>query len=86
VTGLLTDGDVRRQVLIDPSFIEKPLEEVMTSNPITIRADDLAASAWRIMRERNFDELPVVDDAGQYLGLLDVQDLLRAGFEEGDRS
>jgi len=86
VTGLLTDGDVRRQVLIDPAFIEKPIEEVMTSNPITIRADDLAASAWRIMRERNFDELPVVDDAGQYLGLLDVQDLLRAGFEEGDRS
>jgi arabinose-5-phosphate isomerase len=76
VIGLLTDGDVRRQVLIDPAFIEKPLEQVMTQNPITIRADDLAASAWHIMRERNFDELPVVDDAGQYLGLLDVQDLL----------
>ena len=84
--GLLTDGDVRRQVLIDPGFIEKSINDVMTSNPISARADDLAASAWRVMRERNFDELPIVDTAGQYLGLLDVQDLLRAGFEEGDRS
>jgi len=29
--------------------------------------------------------LPIVDDDGIYLGLLDVQDLLKAGFEEADR-
>jgi len=85
IRGLLTDGDVRRQVLIDVAFIDKPLDEVMTRDPATARADDLAASAWRLMRERNFDELPVVDDEGHYIGLLDVQDLLKAGFEEADR-
>jgi len=84
ICGLLTDGDVRRHVLIDASFIDKPIDDVMTAGPYTVRADDLAATAWRMMRERNFDELPVVDDDGRYLGLLDVQDLLKAGFEEAD--
>ncbi|MHC4953082.1 MAG: KpsF/GutQ family sugar-phosphate isomerase [Planctomycetota bacterium] len=86
IVGLLTDGDVRRQVLIDPNFIDQPIDDVMTHNPATAGADDLAASAWRVMRERQWDELPVIDDSGRYIGLLDVQDLLRAGFEEGDRS
>jgi arabinose-5-phosphate isomerase len=78
--GLLTDGDVRRHVLRDPGFIQRPIEEVMTKSPLAVRMDQLAAEAWRMMRERNFDELPVVDRDGKYLGLLDVQDLLAAGF------
>jgi arabinose-5-phosphate isomerase len=72
-------------VLAEPDFIGKPIEEVMTREPMTVSGDDLAAAAWRIMRERNFDELPVVDGEGMYRGLLDIQDLLRAGFEEGER-
>ena len=78
--GLLTDGDVRRHVLRDPAFIRRPIEEVMTKSPLVARSDQLAAEAWRMMKEKNFDELPVVDAEGRYLGLLDVQDLLEAGF------
>ena len=78
--GILTDGDVRRQLLADPGFIDKPIEVVMTSDPLTVKRDQLAAEAWRLMQERNFDELPVIDEDGRYIGLLDVQDLLRAGF------
>jgi arabinose-5-phosphate isomerase len=78
--GLLTDGDVRRHVLRDARFIDQPIETVMTTAPLAARADQLAAEAWRMMKERNFDELPVVDGDGRYVGLLDVQDLLEAGF------
>jgi len=81
--GLLTDGDVRRQLLRNPLFIERPIEVVMTQDPVSVRSGQLAAEAWRIMRRNNFDELPVVDDEGIYIGLLDVQDLLAAGFTEG---
>jgi arabinose-5-phosphate isomerase len=80
--GLLTDGDVRRQVLSDPDFIDRPIEEVMTKNPVSIRDDQLAAEAWRAMNERKFNQLPVVDAHGRYLGLIDVQDFLQAGFTE----
>jgi len=78
--GLLTDGDVRRHLLRDARFIDRPIDENMTRSPLTVRAGQLAAEAWRLMKEHNFDELPVVDEHGKYLGLLDVQDLLEAGF------
>jgi arabinose-5-phosphate isomerase len=83
VAGLLTDGDIRRAVLKDATFLDRPIEATMTRRPTTVRGDQLAAEAWRTMKERNFDELPVVDAAGRYLGLLDVQDLLEAGITQG---
>ncbi len=78
--GLLTDGDVRRHILEDPGFLDRPIDDVMTPAPTTVTADQLAAEAWRTMEERNYDELPVVDADGRYVGLLDVQDLLAAGI------
>ena len=80
--GLLTDGDVRRLALGEDSFLDRPIDETMTADPLSIRSDALAAVAWNLMTENGFDELPVVDEGGRYLGLLDVQDLLRAGFQE----
>lgn len=78
--GLLTDGDVRRHLLEDRDFVDKPIDEVMTRDPASVRDDQLAAEAWRLMKERNFNQLPVVDADGKYVGQLDVQDLLEAGF------
>jgi len=80
LAGLLTDGDVRRHLLKDRHFIDRPIDAVMTKRPIAVRSDELAATAWRLMKEHSFDELPVVDGDGLYVGLLDVQDLLAAGF------
>jgi len=81
--GLLPAGDVRRHLLKDRNFVDRPIDEVMTSKPVTVRADQLAAEAWRLMKEHRFDELPVVDADGRYVGLLDVQHLVEAGFTEG---
>lgn len=80
--GILTDGDVRRHLLRDPGFVDRPIEEVMTKSPVFVRPDQLAAEAWHLMRERGFHELPVVDRSGRYIGLLEVRDLLVAGFTE----
>ena len=81
--GLLTDGDVRRHLLRDRNFVDKPIDETMTKDPLSVGADQLAAEAWRLMKEHKFDELPVVAPDGRYVGLLDVQDLVEAGFTEG---
>jgi arabinose-5-phosphate isomerase len=40
----------------------------------------LAADAFRILRERKIDEIPVVDKRRRPIGLIDVQDLLKAGL------
>ncbi len=80
--GLFTDGDLRRTIEEHPDkdFAQLRIESVMTRNPRTIPARRLAAEAFSILRAQKIDELPVVDTDGKPVGLLDVQDLLDAGF------
>lgn len=79
--GIFTDGDLRRHLENGRADImASPVGKVATRNPLRIHQDRLAAEALNILRERKIDELPVVDDRGKLVGLLDVQDLLRAGF------
>lgn len=78
--GIFTDGDLRRHLETMPDLINKKVKDVMTRNPVTIKKDKLAAEAFDIMRSKKIDEIPVVDDKRRAIGLVDVQDLLKAGL------
>lgn len=79
--GIFTDGDLRRHLERNGvSILSRPIAPLATKKPLTIEENKLAAEALRILRDRKIDELPVVDQRGRPVGLLDVQDLLRAGF------
>jgi len=80
LTGIFTDGDLRRQLEKDSQILNRKVSRVMTKNPITISKEKLAAEAMRLLKERKIDELPVVDQDGKSVGLLDIQDLLKAGL------
>ena len=80
LVGIFTDGDLRRHLDSSRDLVQMPVREVMTRSPKTIGADHLAAEALRVMREHKIDELVVVDVRRHPVGLLDVQDLLKAGF------
>ena len=80
LVGIFTDGDLRRHLESSRNLAEQEVRGVMTRNPKTIGADCLAAEAIRVLREHRIDELVVVDGQGKPIGLLDVQDLLKAGF------
>ncbi len=80
LVGIFTDGDLRRHVESEPRLIEKKVKDVMTKNPASIKKERLAAEAFDILRSKKIDELPVVDDKKRPIGLLDVQDLLKAGL------
>jgi arabinose-5-phosphate isomerase len=47
---------------------------------VSISPDSLATEALRIMKEKEFDNLPVVENNGKCVGVVDVQDLLKAGI------
>jgi len=79
LTGIITDGDVRRLLQRDTAFVDRPVCEVMTRDPKRICAEALASEALRILRDSKIDQLPVVDGQGTPVGLLDVQDLLDVG-------
>ncbi|MCU0688951.1 MAG: CBS domain-containing protein [Phycisphaerales bacterium] len=76
LTGILTDGDLRRIVLKDPALLQRPARDLMTRTPSTLRDTDLVRDAVRLVRQFRRDEVPVVDSTGRPVGLLDVQDLV----------
>lgn len=80
--GLLTDGDLRRALLNDPSTLDRSTGEVMNPHPLVIQGDPLAAEALSILEksERRPGEAPVVDSDGRPVGCLMLKDLLRCGI------
>ena len=79
--GIFTDGDLRRHLREDGEMILKEsVKKLATIRPLTITQDKLAAEALHMIKSKRIDELPVVDKRNRVVGLLDVQDLLKAGF------
>ncbi len=80
LTGIFTDGDLRRHLDEDANLFKKKVGDVMTKDPVTIRPEKLAAEAFEVLRDKKIDEIPVVDKNNKPVGILDVQDILKAGL------
>lgn len=80
LVGIFTDGDLRRHLETDSKLLQRRIKEVMTKKPLRIARDKLAAEAIRVLQDKRIDEVPVVDKKNRPVGLLDVQDLLKAGL------
>ncbi len=82
VIGVFTDGDLRR--LFDrcqsPNLATIRLHAVMHDNPLTIKANALAAEALQLMENKRISALPVIEHNGVLSGALNMHDLLRAGI------
>jgi arabinose-5-phosphate isomerase len=84
--GIFTDGDLRRVLTRgdDPATVLKaPVERFATMPCKHVRGGELLQAALRLCSEKKINELPVTDDAGLLVGLLDVQDLVDRGFAVG---
>lgn len=80
LVGFFTDGDLRRRLQKDEKILTRKVYTVMTKNPKTITQDRLAIEAARLMQEKKFDNLPVVDGKGYPIGIVDERDLLSEGI------
>ena len=76
LSGIFTDADLRRLMLEDPRGMDLPIADIMTRRPEHLVVGDLVRDAVRLMRENRHDEIPVVDQDGKPVGLVDVQDLI----------
>lgn len=79
--GVITDGDLRRALRsgLGDGLLSRPVSEVMTTKPRTIRPEVMVAEALRIMNEGAITALFVVDEARRPVGMLHIHDLLRLG-------
>ncbi len=81
LVGIFTDGDLRRIMgSRNANVLDQPISLYMTKSPITISASDLVGDAVRMMKKNKIDELPVISHGGQFLGYLDIQDILDVNF------
>lgn len=78
LTGLFTDGDLRRALDADVDVRTTPIHAVMTPDPRTAPAEMLAAEALRMMEIEQINGLLVVDDEQRPIGALNMRDLLLA--------
>lgn len=75
LSGIMTDGDLRRHIISTPDFVSRPVCEFMTRTPKTLQPDALAVEALRLFDRHKIDDLIVIDAEGRPVGLVDVQDL-----------
>ena len=77
LVGLFTDSDLAK--LLEQhrdEQLDRPLSEVMTSDPTTIPADARLEDAVVLLTEKKISELPVIDHDGQPVGLIDITDVI----------
>jgi len=79
VAGVFTDGDLRRALEHALDLQQARVIDLMTRNPKTIRADELAVAAVEKMDTLKINGLLVIDDDNTLVGALNMHDLLKAG-------
>jgi len=77
--GIITDGDVRR--MLEKGFSLKSLKakDIMSVNPKTIEADELAVNAFNMMEKNKITSI-IVLERGKYIGLVHIHDIIREGL------
>lgn len=77
--GIITDGDLRRQLENGSDIYSMKVEEVMSVNPFTINKDKLAIEALNLMKAKNISCLAVVNN-GIAEGTIRIQDIIGVGI------
>ena len=84
LAGIVTDGDLRSALINrGPEVWAGPIDRIATHSPTTLPDSALVRDAVHIVREKRFDEIPVVAADGKPVGLIDVQDLAALKVIEG---
>lgn len=79
LTGIVTDGDIRRLLTGGEVPKRAVVDDIMTTNPVTITGDTMAADALSLMQRREITVLAVVAANGNLEGILHLHDLLGKG-------
>ena len=80
VTGIFTDGDLRRTLDTGADIHTTRIREVMHSDCKTTSADILAAEALHLLEENKITSLLVTDADNKLIGALNIHDLFREGL------
>ncbi len=77
LTGIITDGDLRRAMEKHPDLLKLTAADIMSPNPKTMGPCDMASKALGHMNEHQITVLFIVDEARRPVGIVHMHDLLR---------
>jgi CBS domain-containing protein len=79
--GIITERDLLK-LLIEPRRFQAPLADVMTSSPRTTSVNDRLIEAVRAMDQGGYRRLPVIDERGRPVGIIDVKSVVNFLVEQ----
>ena len=79
ISGVITDGDLRRMLLKTDNIGGILAKDIMSKNPKTVEKDALAKEALTVLKQNNIGQL-IVTENGNYFGIIDSHKLLDEGI------
>lgn len=79
IVGIITDGDLRRMLEKNDSFIGLTAANIMSAAPKTIDNDAMAIAAKEVLETNGISQLIAVEN-GQYAGVVHIHDLIKEGI------
>lgn len=80
LVGIITDGDLRRMLERGVNVYDERVENVMTKSPKAIDCCELAVNALQKMNELHITSMPVLDENGEVVGAILLQDIIKIGI------
>jgi arabinose-5-phosphate isomerase len=79
IMGIITDGDLRRQLVKSLNISEIKAEEIMTKKPLVINSNMMAIDALKLMKSKNISHL-IVEENNRYHGIIHIQNIIKEGI------
>ncbi len=77
--GVISDGDLRRQLEKDDLLVDKLASQCMSGTPVTVDPQEAATAALALMEQKKITVILVPDENGKLIGALHLHDLWRMG-------
>ncbi|MFZ6053412.1 KpsF/GutQ family sugar-phosphate isomerase [Halocola ammonii] len=79
LTGVITDGDIRRMLQNKTPLESTSAKDIMSKNPKSVDVETLVVDGFRMMESNNITQLIVTRD-GAYAGIVHLHDILKEGI------
>ncbi len=79
IVGIITDGDLRRMLTKVDNFTNLKAKDIMSKNPKCINIKAMAIDAMEVMETNGISQI-LVEDEGQYAGVVHLHDLIKEGI------